>query len=533
MIKRRSIINPFLSGSFRNNVFGTASYGNDLTNFVISGSFIGNFIGTASYALNAPTLPSVSASYALSASYANNAISASYAPSSPSVSASYATSASYAVSASYAPSSPSVSASYAVSASYTVSASYAKNIEPVISSSYALSASNARNSISSSYVLSSSYSSIALSSSYILTSSYANKSLTASYAENTAPIISASYALSSSYTRSALSASYSNNALTSSYSLISNTASYALNSNLTNNVNNCVITATGGSELNGEVNLTFDGTILKVPSINTGTNINGTIFAQSTNQISLTSSTHAFTAGGESNDHNLILGKYGTGTGIQSRNNGLIGALHLNPYSGDVRVGDSIAGVQNFTIFNKDSGTGSFVSFEARNNAGSANDAFRIGLLSTGFNLSGMNLPNAGVISTEVNISNGLSIGTKHPSGSIRFYTNNANKRIDIANNGVTTFYGNVVLNAETGSMLVSLDSSKILRSINLTGHITSINNTTTLDKTSVTSQSTVTLDNADYILISDSSDSGSLKKVIATDFGGGGLTQQQIEGLI
>jgi hypothetical protein len=47
-----------------------------------------------------------------------------------------------------------------------------------------------------------------------------------------------------------------------------------------------------------------------------------------------------------------------------------------------------------------------------------------------------------------------------------------------------------------------------------------------------ITSKSTVTAVGTDYVLISDTSDSGNLKKALVSDFGGG-LTQQQIEGII
>jgi hypothetical protein len=73
-------------------------------------------------------------------------------------------------------------------------------------------------------------------------------------------ITSASYAVSSSY---ALSSSYS---LSSSYAL---TSSFALSaSNISNavdnNVNDYILTATGGATINGEANLRFDGSTLKV-----------------------------------------------------------------------------------------------------------------------------------------------------------------------------------------------------------------------------------------------------------------------------
>jgi len=44
-----------------------------------------------------------------------------------------------------------------------------------------------------------------------------------------------------------------------------------------------------------------------------------------------------------------------------------------------------------------------------------------------------------------------------------------------------------------------------------------------TLASVAITGQSTVTVDDADFVLISDTGDSGNLKKVLASDFGGGG----------
>lgn len=44
-----------------------------------------------------------------------------------------------------------------------------------------------------------------------------------------------------------------------------------------------------------------------------------------------------------------------------------------------------------------------------------------------------------------------------------------------------------------------------------------------TVDKTAITNKTTVTVDGADYVLISDASDSGNLKKVLASDLTGGG----------
>lgn len=92
-------------------------------------------------------------------------------------------------------------------------------------------------------------------------------------------INSASYAISASYATQALSSSYS---VTSSYTITSTSASYAITaataSNIgpaiINNTNNYILTATGNGSINGEQNLTFDGSILSV----TGSeNISGNI----------------------------------------------------------------------------------------------------------------------------------------------------------------------------------------------------------------------------------------------------------------
>ncbi len=89
-------------------------------------------------------------------------------------------------------------------------------------SSYALTASNANNTVSSSYSLTSSYTFTALSSSYAFTASNANNALSSSYT------LSSSYALTSSYSFNSNSASYANDSNNSNNSIYAITASYAL-----------------------------------------------------------------------------------------------------------------------------------------------------------------------------------------------------------------------------------------------------------------------------------------------------------------
>ena len=89
-------------------------------------------------------------------------------------------------------------------------------------SSYALTASNANNTVSSSYSLTSSYTFTALTSSYAFTALSSSYAFTASNANNA---LSSSYALTSSYSFNSNSASYANNSNNSIYAI---TASYAL-----------------------------------------------------------------------------------------------------------------------------------------------------------------------------------------------------------------------------------------------------------------------------------------------------------------
>jgi hypothetical protein len=129
------------------------------------------------------------------------------------VSSSFATSASFAISASRA-----VSASFATSASYALSASFAVSSSRAISASFATSASYA---------------------------------LSASFAVSSSRAISASIATTASYVLQAVSASFASTA-----SSIGNA--------ITNNVNDYILTATGGGSINGEANLRFNGTTLTV-----------------------------------------------------------------------------------------------------------------------------------------------------------------------------------------------------------------------------------------------------------------------------
>jgi hypothetical protein len=167
------IVNGTASVAFLNVTYESASviyssgsniFGNSVTN---TQTLIGTVVISGSQQITGSlNAPSITGSLYGTASWAQNAITASYITSSAITgtvtSASYAMSSSNAISSSY-----SVSSSYALSSSYSLSSSYALSSSQATSASYALSSSYAT---SASYSLSSSY---ALSASYTLSSSYA------------------------------------------------------------------------------------------------------------------------------------------------------------------------------------------------------------------------------------------------------------------------------------------------------------------------------------------------------------------------
>jgi len=164
--------------------------------------------------------------------------------------------------------------------------------------------------------------------------------------------------------------------------------------------------------------------VASATSLNTGTTLNGTIFAKSANVLSLASTNHALTAGNEASGVNLAIGLYSTSTGLQGRSNGAVSNIFMNPLGGTVQLGDgSLTGQRLFSVINTGSGTGDWSSIEVRNAAAST-DAIRMYCLGTGFTTSGTNVQDAGVLTTGTNISGGMSIGTQ-ASADLRFYSNN------------------------------------------------------------------------------------------------------------
>jgi hypothetical protein len=135
---------------------------------------------------------------------------------------------------------PALSASYAATASYVENAQSASYVLQAVSASFANSS------------LSSSFASSSISSSYALTASYVENAITASFALNSpastfsSSSLSASYASSSTSASYALTASYVENAQTASYVLQAISSSFAstVASGLTITASNILVTGT-------------------------------------------------------------------------------------------------------------------------------------------------------------------------------------------------------------------------------------------------------------------------------------------------
>ena len=247
----------------------------------VTASLLGNVTGTASfatYATNAGTaatssfvLNAVSASYATFAATATSAASA--------TSASFATNAANASSASFATNAANASnATTATTATTAISASITNTTTGGVHFLVFTTGSSGNQSLrvdSNGPTVNATQNSISASS---FTGSLSGTATTASYVLNA---VSASYATQAA---SAYTASYVLNAVSSSYATFAATATSAsfatsaatatsasfagvvgsIAANVTNNTDNRVLTATGGSTINGEGNLTFNGTTLTV-----------------------------------------------------------------------------------------------------------------------------------------------------------------------------------------------------------------------------------------------------------------------------
>lgn len=90
--------------------------------------------------------------------------------------------------------------------------------------------------------------------------------------------------------------------------------------------------------------------------------------------------------------------------------------------------------------------------------------------------------------------------------------------------NNLATFdltTGKLIQDSGVNISAVNANTAKVTNATH-TGDVTGAT-ALTLASVAITGQSTVTVDDADFVLISDTGDSGNLKKVLASDFGGGG----------
>ena len=122
-----------------------------------------------------------------------------------------------------------------------------------------------------------------------------------------------------------LSASYADNALTASFALNAPTATNALTSSnitpaITNELDNRVLTANGGGTINGEANLTFDGTTLNLNGsqiIAGDLTVNGTTTTINTQNLNVADKFILLSSGSTSaNDGGIIIQSAVGGTGF-------------------------------------------------------------------------------------------------------------------------------------------------------------------------------------------------------------------------
>ena len=225
---------------------------NALTSSYISSSNISGTVISASYALSSSFAPTN-----ITASWSNNSVTASYVTGSVHNSFNPALSSSYALSASFAPTNTNITASWSqnsISASYSLTSSYSLNSGTTLTtgSTYPITASWSNNSLTASYVTASNVIGTVTSASYALSASFAptntnitaswsNNSVTASYVTGSVhnssnPALSSSYALTASFSPTTITASWATNSLTASYVTASNvvgtvtSASYSLTS---------------------------------------------------------------------------------------------------------------------------------------------------------------------------------------------------------------------------------------------------------------------------------------------------------------
>ena len=102
---------------------------------------------------------------------------------------------------------------------------------------------------------------------------------------------------------------------------------------------------------------------------------------------------------------------------------------------------------------------------------------------------------------------------------------------------GLRNNTGLTISGTNTGDDAVNSLYSGLVSNATHTGEVTGAT-TLTVDKTAITNRTTVTAAVGDLVMIADASDSNNLKNVTVQTIidlasSGGGLTQQQVEGLI
>jgi hypothetical protein len=270
----------FLSGSFSGSFEGTLKsalanttqpniVGYDTTTGLFSYQGTGSFTAaTASYVTASNVYGPYGASSVLSASFAVTAAFANNVPATSSY-ALQALSASFASTASSA-----YSATIATSASYVSGSNVVGTVASATSASYANNAStadSATTATTASYVAGTNVVgavTTANTASYVLnavSASFATNANTASFVLNAVSSSFATNASTASFVLNAVSASFATSALSASYAGVAGNANSIENA-ITNNTNNFLLTApgAGSGSINGESNLTFDGSTLTV-----------------------------------------------------------------------------------------------------------------------------------------------------------------------------------------------------------------------------------------------------------------------------
>ena len=418
---------------------------------------------TASYVLNA-----VSASFATSASQAQNAVTASYILNA--VSASFATTASYilnAVSASYALSASNAqTASYvlnAISASFSTSASQAQNavtasyILNAVSASFATTASYVLNAVSASYALSSSQAQNAVSSSYALSASQAQNATTASYVLNA---VSASYALSASQAQNAVTASYVLNAVSASFAT---TASYAVSASQAQN-------ATTASYILNAVSASFASTASSADNFT----VRGTLTAQTIVVQTITSSV------------DFVTGSTRFGTALSN----------THQFTGSVSITGSLsvigAGITG-SLFGTASWASNAISSSYSLSASQAQNAnsssYALNATTASYSLVSLQATSASYANTSsVSISSSYALQAITASYSLDSDKLDGKDSTVFATTGSNTFRGNQTV---TGSLFTSgsntlIGSTTLTGSLNVSGSTTQIGNNTLIGNTTL-----------------------------------------------